>query len=147
MSKYEPLRKYLENRRFDEVPMTFAEIEKVIGFKLPEKSQQHRAWWSNNASNSVMTKAWLAAGYRTERVDMAGRRLVFRRAKDAPNPPRGRAHGPILLEHASSGSGESGAKNTKRNRHPLFGAFADVITIPPGVDLTAPADPTWGEQA
>jgi hypothetical protein len=148
MSKYEPLKSYLENRRFNEVPMTFAEIEKVLGFKLPEKSQQHRAWWSNNASNSVMTKAWLAAGYRTERVDMAGRRLVFRRAKDVPNPsPPGGAHGSRSAEPASSGSGESSIMGAGRKRHPLFGAFADVIKIPPGVDLTEPADPTWGEQA
>lgn len=138
MSKYDPLRAYLEGQRFDEVPMSFTEIEKVIGFKLPEKSQQHRAWWSNNASNSVMTKAWLEAGYKTERVDMAGRKLVFKRASDRrnegpPPPPRGPA--------------ESGAPSAERKPHPLFGALAGLAKTAPGVDLTEPADPTWGEQA
>jgi hypothetical protein len=141
MSKYEPLRAYLENRRFEEVPMTFAEIERVLGFKLPEKSQQHRAWWSNNASNSVMTKAWLAAGYRTERVDMAGRRLVFKRTNGNPNPPRGGTHGP-----ASNGLGEGRAQGAERKPHPLFGVLAGLGKTAPGVDLTEPADPTWGEQ-
>ncbi len=28
--------------------MTFSEIEKVTGVKLPPKAQHHRAWWSNN---------------------------------------------------------------------------------------------------
>jgi hypothetical protein len=30
-------------------------------------------------------------------------------------------------------------------RHPLFGALKDTTFIPPGVDLTEPADPDWGE--
>jgi len=30
-------------------------------------------------------------------------------------------------------------------RHPLFGALKDVTFIPPGVDLTEPADPDWGK--
>jgi len=29
--------------------------------------------------------------------------------------------------------------------HPIFGALKDFISIPPGVDLTKPADPEWGE--
>jgi hypothetical protein len=138
MSKYDPLRTYLENQRFDEVPMTFREIEKVIGFRLPEKSQQHRAWWSNNASNSVMTKAWLEAGYKTERVDMAGRKLVFKRSRDR------RGGGPPTLP---LGSTENGAPGGGRKPHPLFGALAGLAKTAPGVDLTKPADPTWGEQA
>jgi hypothetical protein len=31
------------------------------------------------------------------------------------------------------------------DRHPLFGALKGVALIPPGVDLTEPADPDWGE--
>jgi hypothetical protein len=30
-------------------------------------------------------------------------------------------------------------------RHPLFGALKDVTFIPPGIDLTEPADPDWGK--
>jgi hypothetical protein len=139
MSKYEPLRAYLERQRFDEVPMTFAEIEKVIGFNLPERSQRNRAWWSNNASNSVMTKAWLEAGYRTERVDMAGRKLVFKRVSDRRNQKQGGAPPSV----ASSGRREPGVE---RKPHPLFGALAGLAKTAAGVDLTKPADPAWGEQ-
>jgi len=32
-------------------------------------------------------------------------------------------------------------------RHPLFGWMKGTITIAPGVDLTQPADPAWGEVA
>jgi hypothetical protein len=34
------------------------------------------------------------------------------------------------------------AKDGKR--HPLFGALKDVTFTQPGVDLTEPADPDWG---
>ena len=129
MSKYDPLHAYLQNRSSKEVPMTFEEIERILGFRLPEKSQHIRAWWSNNPSNNVMTKAWLAAGYRTERVDLAGRRLVFKRT--------GRSERPLE---------DGNRQRTGRKRHPLFGVLAGLAKTAPGVDLTEPADPTWGER-
>jgi len=62
--------------------MTFAEIERVTGTKLPEKSQHSRAWWSNNPSNSVLTRVWRDAGFESAEVDMKGRKLVFRRVRN-----------------------------------------------------------------
>ena len=61
MGKYEPLGQFLRDQRTSEVPLTFREIEKITGVKLPPKAQHHRAWWSNNPNNNVMTKVWLAA--------------------------------------------------------------------------------------
>lgn len=126
MSKYEPLEHFLKSRQTEEVPMTFAEIERVIGRSLPQKASGHRAWWSNNPSNNVMTKAWLAAGYRTERVDMAARRLVFRRTSRAP-------------DHSAPAPTSRGAGVLERLRAKLVG----TVTIPPGVDITAPTGEDW----
>jgi hypothetical protein len=61
--------------------MSFKEIEEVIGAPLPPSAFKHRAWWSNKPGNSVMTGAWLAAGYLSSDVDMAGRKLTFRRTQ------------------------------------------------------------------
>jgi hypothetical protein len=33
----------------------------------------------------------------------------------------------------------------KTERHPLFGALKGMTFVPPGVDLTEPADPDWGK--
>lgn len=107
--------------------MTFAEIERVIGSKLPPNSPRYPAWWSNNPSNNVMTKVWLDAGFRTEQVDVKSRKIVFRRTE--PRPPQ--ASPP--------------PKVGKGGRHPLFGALKGLVRIPPGVDLTEPADPDWGK--
>lgn len=127
MSKYEPLTQFLAAQRAQEVPMSFSEIERILGFPLPEKASGIRAWWSNNPSNNVMTKAWLAAGYITERVDMATRRLVFRKsaAASAPAPASPRPARSIGF--------------LDRIRAQLGG----TVTIPEGVDITAPSGEVW----
>ncbi len=128
MGKYEPLGDFLRKQRASHVPMTFAEIERIIGGKLPS-SQKYPAWWSNNTSNNMMTQVWLDAGFQTEQVDVANCKLVFRRVK-AP------AAGAEAPTSASGGT-----------RHPLVGWMKGTVTIAPGVDLTKPADPDWGEVA
>src|ERR1700716_4551876 len=120
MGKYENLGAFLQKQRAREVPLTFREIEKVAGVKLPPKAQHHRAWWSNNAANNVMTKVWLEAGFESAQVDMKARKLVFRRVAKA-----GEASGGLAKPYATSDG-----------RHPLRGALRDITFVPPGVDLT-----------
>lgn len=137
MGKYAALGDYLRAQHAREVPMSFAEIERITGAKLPRSAEKHRPWWSNNPNNSVMTRVWLDAGFRTEQVDMAGRRLVFRRvaaaeAADARKP-------------ASVAPSAPPGRPGKR-RHPLFGALKGLVRIMPGTDLTKPADPDWGKR-
>jgi len=133
MGKYEPLGQYLRKQRTQEVPLTFREIEKITGVKLPPKAQHQRAWWSNNPDNNVMTKVWLAAGFESAQVDMEGRKLVFRRIATTAEPTSGFAE-PAQKPYA-----------TKDGRHPLRGAFKGMIRIAPGVDLTEPAFPEWAD--
>jgi hypothetical protein len=127
--KYQPLTEFLRRHPRAVVRMTFAEIERVIGAKLPPSAMRHRAWWSNNAQNNVMTKAWRDAGFESEEVDMKGRRVAFRRvpleaSRDARTPC-----------------------DVAEGRHPLIGWMKGTLTIAEGVDFTQPADPGWGEAA
>jgi hypothetical protein len=124
MSKYQELGQFLRRQGAEQVPMTFREIEKVTGSKLPS-SKQYPAWWSNNIMNNVMTKVWLDAGYRTEQVDIAGEKLVFRRAI------------PGMQENnrmfVPAPNGEIPAN------HPMIGALKGTFIMEPGWDLSAPA--------
>lgn len=129
MSKYDPLQEHLEHVAQTHFPMRFEEIESILGFRLPASSRHHRAWWSNNPSNNVMTKSWLNAGFETEAVDIDQRRLVFRRVR--PGRPVG-SLGPQVPRPAP-----------KPTRHPIFGLMKGTVTLRADVDLTAPADPDW----
>ncbi|HXC54822.1 MAG TPA: hypothetical protein VNU97_05980 [Rhizomicrobium sp.] len=148
MSKYDALGDYLSKQFGSEIPMTFTEIEKVIGLKLPPKAQHYRAWWSNNPSNNVMTKVWLAAGFQTEQVDMASRKLVFKRKdRGAGLPPTP----PALVSASRVGMAETPREftppETSVQRHPALGAMKGTFTIEPGYDLTKPVytDEEWEE--
>lgn len=137
MSKYDPLSRHLRNAGLNHVPMTFEEIEKVLGFALPASSRKHRAWWSNNPSNNVMTHAWINAGYRTEDVDLEQRRLVFRRTDAAA---RGFAED-------RAAPGPTPDTSAARDRMKLYGCLRGTVRYIGEVDLTQPADPEWGESA
>jgi hypothetical protein len=51
-----------------------------------------------------------------------------------------------MSKHSRWGKPPSRSTNTKRSeRHPLFGALKGVTFVPPGTDLTEPADPDWGK--
>lgn len=78
-TKYQPLIKALDKRKAERISMSFSDIEKLLGFDLPPVARKFRSWWSNNPGNSVMTKAWVDAGYRSTEVDVAGEHLVFTR--------------------------------------------------------------------
>jgi hypothetical protein len=132
MSKYAPLGDYLRKQQIAFVPMTFAKVEEIVRTKLP-KSQCYPAWWSNNPWNNVMTQVWLDAGFETEQVDVAGRKLVFRRVRKTATPAEGDSPPP---------DGDSSSQV-----HPLIGWMKGTVQIPPGVDLTEPADPEWGARS
>lgn len=129
MSKYARLGDHLRHQKFAEVPMTFAEIERVTGVSLPPTALQHRAWWSNNPSNNVMTKVWLEAGFSSERVDLADRKLVFRRMA------------------APQSSAPAGGRSAATRGSFPFGALKGQVRVGDGVDLTEPADPEWGQRS
>jgi hypothetical protein len=129
MSKFEPLTKFLSAVRAEQCRTSFGDIEQVLGFRLPPSARRHRPWWSNNARNSAMTKAWLAAGFKTEQVDMAAESLVFRRIARQPGAEEGR-----IPDARNAGKGP---------RPSLFGALKDTVRIVPGLDLTEPAGEQW----
>ncbi len=118
MSKYAALTKHLSSRAEARVPMSFADLEGVLGFPLPASARAHRPWWANSAYGHVQARGWLDAGYQSEQVDLDAERLVFIRLNET--------------------EGSSGGGGRPEGDHPLFGCMAGAITIPDEVDLTEP---------
>jgi hypothetical protein len=51
--KYTSLYRYLENRYADTVVLTFAHIEGLLGFTLPDLARVHQEWCANNDPNAT----------------------------------------------------------------------------------------------
>jgi hypothetical protein len=122
MSKYESLPQFLASERSSVKRMSFAEIERILGFKLPKSAYQHEAWWSNNATGHSHARVWLEAGWRTEAVDLAGRKVTFQRSAKSPPPA------------------------TPSQKRDPWGCMAGTVTFMPGVDLTKPSGEKWNAE-
>ena len=135
MSKYTPLEIHLRKLRGSSVSMTFDEIENIIGAKLPPSADIHRAWWSNNPSNGVITQAWLNAGYKSADVDMKGRKLVFRKSESDG-----------FHSHIENQRDISGADNITSDislTQNILRTLMGTVTLMPGTDLTSPTGEKW----
>ena len=115
--------------------MTFDEIEKIIGAKLPPSADSYRAWWSNNPSNGVITQAWLNAGYKSADVDMKGRKLVFRKSEsdDSHSQP----------EDQRDNSGTDNIASDISLTQNILRTLMGTVTLMPGTDLTSPTGEKW----
>jgi hypothetical protein len=120
MGKYEPLGQFLKKQKRARVPMTFSQIEKIIGTKLP-KSKSSRAFWSNNPDNNVMTREWIAAGFETQSIDTKDGAVVFAKKKAAPTQRK---------------------KHGEKPFKSIFGCLKGTVTFAPGFD---PAEPFFNE--
>lgn len=122
MSKYEPLPQFLSSGTGSTRRMSFEQIERILGFQLPKSAYEHEAWWSNNATGHSHARAWLAAGWRTQNVDLEGRKVTFHRETQPTE-----------------------ARRSSLKRDP-WGCMAGTVTIMPGVDLTAPTGDKWNAE-
>jgi hypothetical protein len=80
--KYLALYTYLENRYASTVVLTFAEIEDLLGFKLPEAARLREDWWTHpdpHAARPAYSDSWVLAS-RTARPNLSARIVVFERA-------------------------------------------------------------------
>jgi hypothetical protein len=80
-SKYAALYTYLENRYANVVVLTFAQIEDLIGFSLPELARTQREWWTATDAaneNEPSASAWALTG-RTVTPNLLARTVLFER--------------------------------------------------------------------
>ena len=80
--KYVLLYEYLEHRHADTVVLTFAEVEDLLGFALPDQARHHREWWTDADTSRVVaphSDAWVLA-HRTAVPNLGAQTVVFDRA-------------------------------------------------------------------
>jgi len=78
--KYEPLAEYLTTLTGDEVCFTFAEIEAILGARLPQTAWQRSMWWANSQRpDHPQSRAWLRSGW-TVSADVNNGAVTFFRS-------------------------------------------------------------------
>ena len=134
--KYDPLKRYLEATGEPAVPLTFEQIEQILGSALPASARKYAAWWSNNPTNHVNAKAWLEAGYASRQLDLTSERLVFTRRPVEATPPPG------VQESSAGPLKPPGPGFVERLQARLGG----TVWIDPGVDLAEPTGEIWNAE-
>lgn len=80
MGIYEPLTDHLMARPDAVWEANFADIERILGRKLPDSAYDHRTWWGNRrAGNHGHANAWREAGWQTRDVDVERKTVRFER--------------------------------------------------------------------
>jgi hypothetical protein len=80
--KYLLLYKYLENRYANTVVLTFAEIEDLLGFTLPDRARLYQEWWTGPEISILepnYSDSWTLAS-RTATPNLLAQTVVFERA-------------------------------------------------------------------
>jgi hypothetical protein len=78
---YLPLHKYLDARYAIAVVLTFAEIEDLIGFALPDLARRQREWWAPTEAGgpAAQSRSWVEAS-RTATPNLLAQTVLFERA-------------------------------------------------------------------
>ena len=79
--KYLLLYKYLENRYANSVVLTFAQIEDLVGFPLPDQARSQREWWTDASAAQAgpsYSDAWKLAS-RTASPNLLAKIVAFDR--------------------------------------------------------------------
>ena len=77
-SKYRALSEFLYESWKKRIELSYAELENVLGFKLPESAHKlPQSYWANTEYHTY-AKSWLALGYKAK-VNVASKSVMFER--------------------------------------------------------------------
>jgi hypothetical protein len=166
MSKYDPLSDFLLQipLNISEKTLSFREIEKILGFTLPNSAYHHRPWWSNPSSayDHPYAQAWLAVSWEVGRVDLDQLWVRFRRKTSSKKielitvqkyvKPLTKAQGvsqKIVIQCAGSKYKNAGRLTTFSGENVLFAAHPELYDLEDKCfrpdDLKADTGSTWRE--
>jgi hypothetical protein len=74
---YDKLAMWLAEQVESPITLSFAQIEEIIGRKLPPSAFAHREWWANDSVGHSHSKRWLDAGWRTRYPNLTDRVVTF----------------------------------------------------------------------
>lgn len=87
MAKYTKLGLHLKTVMSEKIQLSFQDIEKILGFSLPESAEKHRSWWANDNTHVQALNGWIEHGCRVGFIDLAHKVVIFHKV-DRPGQNR-----------------------------------------------------------
>jgi len=82
--KYDPLAAYLAGLAADEVTLTFAEIERIVGAPLPASARLSSFW--STTTQPLVARPWTRAGWRVARAQLRSDSLTVTFVRQLTDP-------------------------------------------------------------
>lgn len=79
MGKYRNLGMHLSRLGKSQVQLSFGEVEKILGFPLPNSAIKYRPWWANDKTHTQAKDGWLHFGYGVAMVDFQRKTITFKK--------------------------------------------------------------------
>ena len=78
--KYDNLSVFLNTEDKDTISLSFAQVESILGFSLPNSAYTYNAWWANGGHSQAA--AWMNVGYQVAVVDLGMKSVVFKKRSE-----------------------------------------------------------------
>ena len=99
--KYRFLSDYLYESNQARVKLSYADIENILKFKLPDSAATHRTFWANTTSHSIAL-SWLSVNYSVVEVNLENQYIVFEKMRDFDTMKTGRRTATTEEKHLSA---------------------------------------------
>ncbi len=79
---FQALMHYFKSLPWDEITLTYGDIEDIIDQSLPYLAREQASWWTNDKNSGMLhaVQGWLAAGWQVVEVTL-DKQVSFRRVK------------------------------------------------------------------
>lgn len=131
MGKYQPLAEWVERSGVDRITLTFAEIERTLGFALPDSARQYAAYWQMHAPNRDLLAAGWKGRLRPATGSVEFSRLTARTAQPAaPAVQAAVVETPAVTTPATEGRPDLVLIGCVKQKRPGRTAAKDLYTSP-----------------
>ena len=125
--KYRFLSDYLYESNQARVKLTYAEIEEILKFRLPDSAATHRAFWANTTSHSIAL-SWLSVNYSVVEVNLENKYIVFEKMRDFDTMKTGRSTATTEEKYLSACKNYDMMALYQKLRREIFDSFEGVGT-------------------
>lgn len=129
--KYRFLSDYLKESNRLRVKLSYAEIEEILGFELPESAAVHRTFWANTASHSIAL-SWLSVDYSVVEVNLEDKYIIFEQIRNFETMRKGKSTVTTEEKHLCNCRNHEMVELYEKIKDTVFVRIAEIDTVGTG---------------